>query len=79
MLETCCFQEENVREAKARLKEAKSCLERTIQEEGKRLGVHLDSWILLAKLHYAMGGYSEAIKFYDKAQIGIGPQRTTID
>lgn len=68
-LEEFPAKEENVREAKLRLKEAKSCLERTIQEEGKRLGVHLDSWILLAKLHYAMGNFTDALKFYDKAQI----------
>ena len=61
--------EENIKEARARLKEAKACLERTIGEEAKRLGVHLDSWILLAKLNFAMGNYSDSLKFYDKAQI----------
>jgi tetratricopeptide (TPR) repeat protein len=34
-----------------------------------RAGVHLDSFILLGKLHYAMGQYSEALRFYDRAQI----------
>ena len=80
------FPAKEEREAKSRLREAKSCLERTIQvfkknclfnnnwkcvfqEEGKRLGVHLDSWILLAKLHYAMGNFTDALKFYDKPQI----------
>ena len=61
--------EENTKEARARLKEAKECLERTIGEEAKRLGVHLDSWILLAKLNFAMGNYTESLKFYEKAQI----------
>ena len=61
--------EENIKEARARLKEAKACLERTIGEEAKRLGVHLDSWILLAKLNFAMGNYSDSLKFYEKAQI----------
>ena len=61
--------EENIKEARVRLKEAKACLERTIGEEAKRLGVHLDSWILLAKLNFAMGNYSDSLKFYDKAQI----------
>jgi len=27
------------------------------------------SWILLATLHYAMGNFTDALKFYDKAQI----------
>ena len=61
--------EENINEARKRLKDAKSCLEQTIGEEAKRLGVHLDSWILLAKLNFAMGNYSESLKFYEKAQI----------
>ena len=61
--------EENNKEARARLKEAKACLERTIGEEAKRLGVHLDSWILLAKLNFAMGNFAESLKFYEKAQI----------
>ena len=61
--------EENIKEAKSRLREAKACLERTIGEEAKKLGVHLDSWILLAKLHYSMGNYSDSLKYYEKAQI----------
>jgi len=32
-------------------------------------GVHLDSWILLAKLHYALGNYTDSLKYYEKAQI----------
>ena len=43
--------------------------ERTIGEEAKKLGVHLDSWILLAKLHFSMGNYSDSLKYYEKAQI----------
>ena len=62
-------QEENIKEAKVRLREAKACLERTIGEEAKKLGVHLDSWILLAKLHFSMGNYSDSLKYYEKAQI----------
>lgn len=61
--------DENTKEARVGLKEAKTCLERTVGEEAKRLGVHLDSWILLAKLNFAMGNYSESLKLYDKAQI----------
>jgi len=33
------------------------------------LGVHLDSFILLGKLHFAQGMYAEALQFYEKAQI----------
>ena len=61
--------DENTKEARIGLKEAKTCLERTVGEEAKRLGVHLDSWILLAKLNFAMGNYSESLKLYEKAQI----------
>ena len=32
------------------LKEAKACLEKTIGEDAIKIGVHLDSWILSAKL-----------------------------
>ena len=49
------------------LKEAKACLEKTIGEDAIKIGVHLDSWILLAKLHFAMGNYSEALRYYEKA------------
>lgn len=31
--------------------------------------MHLDSWILLAKLHYALGNYTDSLKYYEKAQI----------
>lgn len=32
-------------------------------------GVHLDSFILLGKLNYAIGNYAEALRFYEKAQL----------
>lgn len=68
-LEEFPAKEDNCREARSKLKDAKACLDRTIGEEAKRLGVHLDSWILLAKLHFAMGNYSDSLKYYEKAQI----------
>jgi len=68
-LEEYPAKEENCREARSKLKDAKACLDRTIGDEAKRLGVHLDSWILLAKLHFAMGNYSDSLKYYEKAQI----------
>ena len=49
--------------------EARDCLTRTIGDDAKKLGVHLDSYILLGKLHYAMGNYDEALKFYERAQL----------
>ena len=39
------------------------------RDDAKKLGVHLDSYILLGKLHYAMGNYDEALKFYERAQL----------
>ena len=42
---------------------------RTIGDDAKKLGVHLDSYILLGKLNYAMGNYDEALKFYERAQL----------
>ena len=56
-------------EAKNGLKEAKSCLLSTIGDEAKQLGVHLDSFILLGKLHFAEGSFKEAIDYYDRANI----------
>merc|ERR1719211_431344 len=61
--------EEYLEEFPPKEENTKECLERTIGEEAKRLGVHLDSWILLAKLNFAMGNYTESLKFYEKAQI----------
>lgn len=55
--------------AAAGLSEAKSCLNLTIGDEAKQLGVHLDSYILLGKLHYALGLYKDALEFYEKANI----------
>ena len=61
--------EKNAHRAKDGLQEARDCLTRTIGEDGKKLGVHLDSYILLGKLNYAMGNYHEALKFYERAQL----------
>ncbi len=60
---------DSVREARHRLKEARACLEKTIGEDAIKIGVHLDSWILLAKLHFAMGNHSEALRYYEKAKL----------
>ena len=34
-------------------------------------GVHLDSYILLGKLNYSMGNYTEALRFYERAQLDL--------
>ena len=57
----------NVSRAKDGLNEAKEHLMNTISaEEAKKLGVHLDSFILLGKLNFAQGEYQEALRFYDR-------------
>ena len=61
--------EKNAHRAKEGLQEARDCLTRTIGDDAKKLGVHLDSYILLGKLNYAMGNYSEALEFYKRAQL----------
>ncbi len=35
---------------------------RTIGDDAKKLGVHLDSYILLGKLNYAMSNFTEALR-----------------
>ena len=50
-------------QAKDGLQEAKDCLMKTIGDDAKKLGVHLDSYILLGKLNYAMGNYSESLRY----------------
>ncbi len=54
--------DKNVSAAKDGLQDAREHLMRTIGDEAKKLGVHLDSYILLGKLNYAMGNYTEALK-----------------
>lgn len=51
------------------IEEAEKYLSKTTGEDAKRLGVHLDSYILLGKLHFSLGEYAESLQFYDKAQI----------
>jgi len=55
--------------SKTKLREAKTCLEKTVGEDAAKIGVHLDSWILLAKLNFAMGNYSESLRFYEKSKL----------
>ena len=54
------------------LMEAKASLQKTIGEGGMEVGVELDSYILLGKLHFALGDNAEALKFY-------GPERGKIE
>ncbi len=55
--------DKNISAAKDGLQGAQEHLMRTIGEEAKKLGVHLDSYILLGKLNYAMGNYTEALRY----------------
>jgi len=55
--------------SKTKLREAKSCLEKVLGEDAAKIGVHLDSWILLAKLNFAMGNYTESLRFYEKSKL----------
>ena len=61
--------EKNCARAKEGLADARECLMRTVGDDAKKLGVHLDSYILLGKLNYAMGSYGEALRFYERAQL----------
>jgi tetratricopeptide (TPR) repeat protein len=61
--------EKNIQAAKDGLNEAKDYLTKTIGEDAKRLGVQLDSYILMGKLNFAMGNYTEALRFYERAQL----------
>ncbi len=63
------IQDKNIAAAKDGLQDAREHLMRTIGEDAKKLGVHLDSYILLGKLNYAMGNYTEALRFYERAQL----------
>jgi len=63
-------------ESRGKLREAKSCLERTVGEDAAKIGVHLDSWIHLAKLNFATGNYTESLRFYDKAKLESLEEKT---
>ena len=65
----------NFYRAKEGLAEAKDYLSKTIGEDAKKLGVHLDSYILLGKLNFAMGNYSEALRFYERATLDALPEK----
>ena len=59
-------------DAKNGLKEAKTCLMTTIEDDAKQakqVGVHIDCFILLGKLNFAEGNYKEALDYYEKANI----------
>lgn len=49
--------------------DAEVSLKKATGEDGKKLGVHLDSFILLGKLYYIQGEYVKALEYYDKAQL----------
>lgn len=61
--------DKNHKRAKEELVEARDFLLKTIGDDAKKFGVHLDSYILLGKLNFAMGNYSDSLRYYDKAQL----------
>ena len=56
--------------------DAELSLKKATGEDGKKLGVHLDSFILLGKLYYIQGEYVKALDYYDKAQLEILEEKT---
>ncbi|KAG1708461.1 Tetratricopeptide repeat protein 7B [Nymphon striatum] len=54
--------ESNISKAKNGLAESKRLLISSMDEQGAKLGLVTDAYLLLAKLHYAMGLYEEALK-----------------
>ena len=51
------------------ISDAEMSLKKATGEDGKKLGVHLDSFILLGKLYYVQGEYAKALEYYDRAQL----------
>ncbi|XP_014219287.1 tetratricopeptide repeat protein 7B [Copidosoma floridanum] len=61
--------EANIPKAKSGLLEAKRFLLLAANEKDKQAPVALDAQLLLGKLHYAMGMYSEAVFHYQEAEL----------
>ncbi|PSN31945.1 Tetratricopeptide repeat protein 7B [Blattella germanica] len=59
----------NISKARTGLTEAKRYLLNTASEQGKKAGVMLDSYLLLGKLHYAMGMYEDSLNYYNQAEL----------
>lgn len=68
-LEECPSIEINVNKAKIALIDAKRYLNMVITEEGKKAGVAMDAHLLLGKLQYACGQYSDALQHYKIAEL----------
>ena len=58
------------------IRDAETSLKKATGDDGKKLGVHLDSFILLGKLYYVQGEYAKALEYYDKAQLEILEEKT---
>ncbi|KAJ8670137.1 hypothetical protein QAD02_001396 [Eretmocerus hayati] len=59
----------NVAKAKSGLAEAKRYLLLAANEKDKQAPVALDAQLLLGKLHYAMGMYTESLTHYEEAEL----------
>lgn len=68
-LEECPPIELNINRAKIALIDAKRYLNYVITEEGKKAGVAMDAHLLLGKLQYACGHYSEGLQHYKLAEL----------
>ncbi|KAL1509001.1 hypothetical protein ABEB36_003810 [Hypothenemus hampei] len=67
--------EQNIHRAKIGLIEAKRYLNMVTTEEGINAQVAMDGYLLLGKLHYACGQYSEALKNYEMAGLQNLPEK----
>lgn len=61
--------ETNFSKAKQGLAEAKSFLLLAANDLGKKAGVALDAHLLLGKLHYSCGMFTESLKNYTLAEL----------
>lgn len=71
--------EANIHRAKLGLIESKKYLQLAANELGRKAGVALDAHLLLGKLHYACGQYSESLKSYNLAELqGLTEKRLPV-
>ncbi|XP_055385145.1 tetratricopeptide repeat protein 7B [Condylostylus longicornis] len=61
--------ETNFTKAKTGLQESRQCLSLVTGDDGRRAGIALDAYLLLAKLCYACGQYEESLENFIKAEL----------
>lgn len=67
--------EANLNRAKLGLLDAKKYLQLASNDMGKKAGVALDAHLLLGKLHYACGQYSEGLHNFKQAELHALPEK----